>query len=53
MKKLKGRPRARGTCPSCWRQIAVKKGVGPYADGRGEVMEHKNNGIYCRGGKVL
>lgn len=51
--------RQRGECPTCGRKIAVKIGVGPYAEGRGEVMEHKGlagrswaDG-YCKGGTAI
>lgn len=49
--------RPKGRCPACGKTVTVKKGVGPYADGRGDVMDHKPManfpGLICRGGKAL
>ncbi len=36
-------------CSYCERRITVKKGSGPYAQGRGDLMWHKWNGIWCPG----
>ncbi len=44
--------RKTGICPTCGKIIAVKIGVGPYADGRGDVMDHEVLGQWCRGGKA-
>lgn len=38
----KYKKREKGKCPECGRTITIKKGVGPYADGKGYVMEHKS-----------
>ena len=35
--------RPKGKCPGCGRMIAIKKGVGPYADGKGELLDHKGS----------
>lgn len=43
----------RGICPVCGKVCAVKKGVGPYAHGSGDVTDHKNNGKFCIGGKAV
>lgn len=52
-KRTPKNPRAKGICPSCGREITIKKGVGPYSDGAGDVMEHRKDGYYCHGGKAI
>lgn len=52
--------RRKGKCPSCGRKVAIKIGSGPHADGRGDVMEHRNRsndilapGAWCPGGQAI
>ena len=46
--------RQRGTCPTCGREnLAVLRGSGPYADGRGNVATHKRGAEWCRGGLAI
>ena len=33
--------RSKGVCAVCGRTITIKIGVGPYAQGRGDLMWHK------------
>jgi Zn finger protein HypA/HybF involved in hydrogenase expression len=47
------KPRRKGLCPSCGRKITVKKGVGPYAQGRGDVMDHRYKFAWCPGGQAI
>ena len=52
----KMKPRQKGVCPSCGKSVAIKKGVGPYALGRGDVFEHKprpSNKFWCIGGQAI
>lgn len=52
-RKTKGRPRELGACPTCGRVIAIMRGSGPYADGKGHVLPHKADGRACLGGLAV